>query len=63
MTVFILGNDNRCVRKLRARWSIRGKILWFRLDGCVTLEILYIYIYIYIISVHVYHYITCIFIR
>ena len=29
MTMFILGNDNRCVRELRARWSIRGKILRF----------------------------------
>ena len=29
-------NDNRCVRELRARWSIRGKILRFRLDRCVT---------------------------
>ena len=33
MTMFILGNDNRCVRELRARWSIRGKILRFCLDS------------------------------
>ena len=26
-------NDNRCVKKLRARLSIRGKIIRFRLDG------------------------------
>ena len=29
MTMFILGNDNRCVRELRARWSIREKLYGF----------------------------------
>ena len=35
-----IGRMTRCVRELRARWSIREKILRFRLDGCVTFEVL-----------------------
>ena len=34
-------NDNRCVREIRARWPIRGKILRFRFDKCVTFEVLW----------------------